>query len=297
MNDFEFLLSDRIQKIKSINEMYDLKSNSYISFSGGKDSTVLSRLVDLALPDNNIPRLFIDTGIEYTKIVSYVRKMSETDSRITVIRPAKNIRNILEEYGYPFKSKEHSLYVSIYQNSGETRTIKRYLGKADKENFLCPEKLKYQFTDSFRLKVSNKCCTKLKKEPAEKWARENSRPITLTGMRNDEGGLRKTLTACTVFDETRLRKFHPLLVVDEKWIDTFIERYNVRLCDLYYPPFNFRRTGCKGCPFSVNLGEQLETMAILLPSEKKQCEGIWKPVYDEYRRIGFRLRRYEQLLF
>lgn len=297
MNDFEFLLADRVQKIKSINEMYDLETNSYISFSGGKDSTVLSRLVDIALPHNRIPRLFIDTGIEYSKVVSFVKGMAESDKRITLIRPQKNIRSVLEQYGYPFKSKEHSLYVSIYQHSGETRTVRRYLGKADKENFLCPEKLKYQFTDSFRLKVSNKCCVKLKKEPAEIWARENGRPITLTGMRNEEGGLRKTLTACTVFDETRLRKFHPLLVVDEKWIDTFVEAYNVRLCELYYPPFNFKRTGCKGCPFSMNLGEQLETMAILLPSEKKQCEWIWKPVYDEYRRIDFRLRRYERLLF
>jgi hypothetical protein len=34
------------------------------------------------------------------------------------------------------------------------------------------------------------------------------------------------------------------------------------------------------------------------PSERKQCEVIWKPVYDEYRRIGYRLRKkedYEQM--
>ena len=26
------------------------------------------------------------------------------------------------------------------------------------------------------------------------------------------------------------------------------------------------------------------------PSERKQCEMIWKPVYDEYRRINYRLK-------
>ena len=297
MNDFEFLLADRVQKIKSINEMYDLENNSYISFSGGKDSTVLSNLIDLAIPDNNIPRVFINTGIEYNLLVSYVLKMAEIDKRITIIQPSKNIKKVLEEYGYPFKSKEHSLYVSVYQNSGETKTVKRYLGKADKINFLCPEKLKYQFTDDFKIKVSNKCCYKLKKEPAEIWAKENQKSITLTGMRNEEGGLRKTLTACTVFKETQLKKFHPLLVVSEEWINTFIEKYKVKLCDLYYPPYNFKRTGCKGCPFSVNLSEQLETMAYLLPAERKQCELIWEPIYKEYRRIDFRLKKYEQLLF
>lgn len=34
---FEFLLFDRIEKIKQINERYDLENNAYISFSGGKD--------------------------------------------------------------------------------------------------------------------------------------------------------------------------------------------------------------------------------------------------------------------
>jgi hypothetical protein len=32
-------------------------------------------------------------------------------------------------------------------------------------------------------------------------------------------------------------------------------------------------------------------MQKLLPNEYKQCETIWKPVYDEYRRIGYRLRK------
>lgn len=30
-----------------------------------------------------------------------------------------------------------------------------------------------------------------------------------------------------------------------------------------------------------------------LPDEYKQCEMLWKPVYDEYRRIGYRLKKKE----
>lgn len=84
----------------------------------------------------------------------------------------------------------------------------------------------------------------------------------------------------------------------EDWIDWFIGKYNIELCELYYPPFNFKRTGCKGCPFAVDLQEQLDKMERLLPAEKKQCEILWKPVYEEYRRIGYRLRKngvYRQL--
>ena len=44
MNEHEFTLADRIQKIKSINELYDLEKNSYVALSGGKDSTVCLEL-------------------------------------------------------------------------------------------------------------------------------------------------------------------------------------------------------------------------------------------------------------
>ncbi len=61
---------------------------------------------------------------------------------------------------------------------------------------------------------------------------------------------------------------------------------------MYKPPYNFKRTGCKGCPFALTLQEQLETMFKLLPNEYKQCLHLWKPVYDEYIRIGYRLKEY-----
>ena len=73
MTENEFLLQDRISKIKSINEQYDLLKNAYISFSGGKDSTILHYLIDEALPGNNIPRVFINTGIEYKLIYIYMQ--------------------------------------------------------------------------------------------------------------------------------------------------------------------------------------------------------------------------------
>lgn len=43
--EFEFLLFDRIEKIKQINEDYDLEHNSYMSYSCGKDSTVNMKIL------------------------------------------------------------------------------------------------------------------------------------------------------------------------------------------------------------------------------------------------------------
>ena len=53
-----FLINDRIQKIRQITTDYNILENGYIAFSGGKDSTVLSDLVDRALPGNKIPRIY-----------------------------------------------------------------------------------------------------------------------------------------------------------------------------------------------------------------------------------------------
>lgn len=82
--DNDFLLMDRIQKIKSMNELYDLEHNSYISFSGGKDSTVLHHLIDEALPGNKIPRVYINTGIEYRDVVTFVERERERETIVAL---------------------------------------------------------------------------------------------------------------------------------------------------------------------------------------------------------------------
>ena len=92
-----------------------------------------------------------------------------------------------------------------------------------------------------------------------------------------------------------IKRFNPLIKVNDEWEEWFIQEYNIELCSLYYEPYNFVRTGCKGCPFSLNLQNDLETMERYFPAERKQCEIIWKPVYDEYRRLGYRLKKGEQL--
>lgn len=292
MNEFDFLLNDRIAKIQSINELYDLENKSYISFSGGKDSTVLSHLIDLALPNNLIPRVFCNTGIEYKEIVNFVKSLQIKDKRIVIIQPKENLKSMLNTYGYPFKSKEHSQKLKLYQRSGYTKTVLDYLGKGDKKSFLCPTSLIYNFSSDFKLKCSDDCCKKLKKEPCENYSKENNKPISLTGMRNSEGGLRQSVKGCTVFYDKNcksLHKFHPLLPLDENFINEFVTKYNIQLCKLYYPPYNFLRTGCKGCPFNVELQKQLDIIRQYFPSEYKQCEYIWAPVYAEYRKINYRL--------
>lgn len=288
MDEFEFTLFDRIEKIKQVDKVYDLQKNAYISFSGGKDSTVLHYLIDLALPNNKIPRVFINTGIEYRYIVEFVKEMAQSDERIVIVNSGVNIKKMLETEGYPFKSKEHSLKVGEWQKGSKAKSIIRY---KENKKFSCPKMLLYQFNEDFKIKLSNKCCYRLKKDVAHEYEKKSNRTIAITGMLAEEGGERKNISSCLTESKGNVVKFHPLIVCNSNFEDFVVKKYNIKLCKLYYPPFNFKRTGCKGCPFSLDLQKQLDVMAELLPNERKQCEKLWKVVYDEYRRIGYRLKK------
>ena len=289
--DYELMLYDRIEVIKTVNKKYDLEHNAYLSFSGGKDSTILHYLLDKALPNNRIPRVFINTGIEYQAIVEFVKGLAEKDDRFILLKPSVAVKPMLEKYGYPFKSKQHSHNVALYQHSGLGKSVQRYLGIIESNTlFRCPKMLEYQFTKDFKLKISDMCCMKMKKEPIHKWEKANNRFIAITGMRQAEGGQRASIKGCVLTDQKgNLKKFHPLLKVDDAWEETFRERERVELAKIYYPPFNFKRSGCKFCPYSLDLQEQLEVAKKLMPNEVKQAEMIWKPVYEEYRRLNYRL--------
>ena len=134
----EDLLFDRKVKIQSVFRQYGIE-NFYISFSGGKDSTVLSWLIDQAAPGNQIPRVYADTGIEYNMVRDFVKEQAEKDDRIVMIRPSVSIKKSLEEDGYPFKSKLHSALVDVYQRHGLTPGVKNYLLIGEKRTLSsCP---------------------------------------------------------------------------------------------------------------------------------------------------------------
>lgn len=290
----DFILQDRIEKIKSVINKYG-QENFYISFSGGKDSTVLSSLIDMALPNNQIPRVYADTGIELNMIRDFVHDLAFKDNRFKVINPSIPIKQMLETDGYPFKSKMHSSYVKKYQNKGlDYKSVRAYMGI---ENTLsgkpiyreCPKILKYQFTEENTLKISDMCCMRMKEEPIQKWQEENNKSYGIVGVMREEGG-RRFNAQCLSFSGKKLKNFQPLAPITKDWEQWFIDTYNIEICNIYKSPYNFERTGCKGCPFALNLQEELDTLEKFFPNERKQCEIIWKPVYDEYRRINYRLR-------
>ena len=71
----------------------------YISFSGGKDSTVLAHLVHDLYPE--VPLIFSNTGLEYPEIQAFARKMGAE-----FVRPKMSFAEVISTYGYPVISKE-----------------------------------------------------------------------------------------------------------------------------------------------------------------------------------------------
>ena len=74
----------------------------YVSFSGGKDSTVLLDIVRQMYP--NIKAVFVDTGLEYPEIRDFVG----TFENVEWLKPKMTFKQVIEKYGYPFISKEVS---------------------------------------------------------------------------------------------------------------------------------------------------------------------------------------------
>lgn len=293
----EFILEDRLQKIRQIINKYG-EENFYLSFSGGKDSTVLSVLIDMALPDNKIPRVYANTGIEYRLIQEFVEREREREHpwKLVILKPSVPIKPTLEKWGYPFKSKKHSEVLKRYQDDKENikLSVQHYLHiSEDGVNWgrlhSCPAILRYQFTPEYSLKVSDLCCEKIKEEPLRNWQRENKKKYAIIGLMAAEGGRRET-AKCLVFKKGNFKSFQPLAPISKEWEEWFIDKYGIELADIYKPPYNFGRTGCKGCPFTLKLQYQLDVMEEFFPNEREQCEIIWKPVYDEYRRLGYRLK-------
>ena len=194
----EFILEDRIQKIRQVINEYG-EDNFYISYSGGLDSNVLSELIDLALPDNKIPRVYCNTGIEYKAIVDFVKEKVESDDRFIIIHPKIPIKQMLEEEGYPFKSKRHSAYVKQYiKHNGNLddrlmKCVRNYVGqgRAWSRSKLCPKKLMYQFTPNNTLKISDACCHYLKTGPLDTWKKTNGKLYTISGLMRGEVGRRE----------------------------------------------------------------------------------------------------------
>ncbi len=76
----------------------------YVSFSGGKDSTVLQDIVRNVCGYKNIPSVFVDVPTQYPEL----REFATSFENIEVLKPKISFMQVCEKYGFPLISKEVS---------------------------------------------------------------------------------------------------------------------------------------------------------------------------------------------
>jgi 3'-phosphoadenosine 5'-phosphosulfate sulfotransferase (PAPS reductase)/FAD synthetase len=97
----------------------------YVSFSGGKDSTVLLDIVRNRCGYKDVPAVFVDTGLEYPEIREFVK----TFENVEWVKPKLTFKQVIQKYGYPFMSKEISESV---------QGARKYLSELAKEGVTPP---------------------------------------------------------------------------------------------------------------------------------------------------------------
>ena len=291
----------------------------YVSFSGGKDSTVL---LDIARKDYpNIKAVFVNTGLEYPS----VRLFAESKENVTVLRPIMNFRDVIIKYGYPVISKEIAQTIWEVQHSIKrgkttpTHRMKKLNGEAtDKDGNLSQYNIpQWKFLIEAPFNISHKCCDVMKKKPCEKYEKKHSCYGIIATMA-DESRLRKEKwlkNGCNAFDLKRPQS-NPMSFWTEQDVLTYIHTYNLAIACAYgqvvvrndgvdgqiniydylgdyrdceYETTGCKRTGCIFCMFGITqdkdrfirLAEQEPTLCdYVMRGGEFNKHGMWQPSKD-----------------
>lgn len=222
-----------------IKEFYiAMKGKVYISFSGGKDSTVLLHLVRSIYPD--VPAVYVDTGLEFPEIREHVKSIEN----VVWLKPEMSFKKVIEEKGYPVISKSVSHWVDLAQR-GYPSGIKQM---SLDTRYGCK---RYEYLVDAPFKISRDCCDILKKRPAKRYTKETGR-MPYIGIRADEGVNRKSAFLQTGGEnnlDTALPRSHPLMCWTDDDIWGYIRKFDLPYSKIYN--MGYDRTGCMFCMYGI----------------------------------------------
>ena len=206
----------------------------YVSFSGGKDSTVLLHIVRGMYPD--VKAVFFDTGLEYPEIREFVKTIDNVDW----VKPKMSFLEVIEKYGYPVVSKDVSVKLQHAMTTKSKKAFYNRLHGDSKGNGKIPNK--WQFLINAPFKIGSKCCDVMKKRPAKKYEKETSlHPIIGTMAQDSRMRQQKYLqNGCNGFNLNRPVCL-PLSFWFEQDIWEYIKQLNVPYSKIY--DMGYQRTG------------------------------------------------------
>ena len=295
---------------------YAYPGQVYVSFSGGKDSTVLKHIVDSMYSD--VPAVFVNTGLEYPEI----QKFAMSQKNVVTLRPEMRFDEVVKKYGYPVISKDISTCIK-YAKAGAKTRLERINGTAINKDgtpsmFNCS---RWKFMLSAPYEVGADCCKIMKKKPSVKYEKETGRKTIMATMafesKQREVGWFKT--GCNGF-EMKEPKSKPMSFWTEQDVLHYIQKYKVPYCSVYgdirlkpktdelpgqinaidylgcYEPEDVlettgcSRTGCIFCMFGAHLEKEPNRFQRLRETHPRQYEycigggefvdGKWQPSKD-----------------
>ena len=269
-----------IKTQQRIREWYEAwEGQVYVSFSGGKDSTVLLKLVRELYPD--VEAVFIDTGLEYPEIREFVK----TKGNVVWLKPKMTFNKVIEKYGYPVIGKDVASRVE-YAKKGRPWAIDRLNGlNADgSKNIFRQRYIKYRYLVDAPFKISSACCDVMKKGPSKAYEKvSNNKPFI--GTMASEAVMRRTAylkSGCNAFDAKR-PKSTPMGFWKEQDVLGYLVEFDEPYSTIYGDIVNTtkglittgeKRTGCMWCMFGEHLekGEnKFQRMAITHPKQYNYC--------------------------
>ena len=270
----------KVEKTKQrIREWYEYYNGEvYVSFSGGKDSTVLLHIARTIYPD--IEAVFSDTGLEYPEIKEFVK----TFDNVTIVRPDMSFKQVIEQKGYPVVSKSVAncvRYASKNIAEGkDTLRVRQLRGLEKGSRF---NKGKWGFLLDAPFKISDDCCNQLKKKPLHKFNKVSGKyPMVATlAEEGDQRFFAYLQTGCSSFKQG---KSQPMGFWTEQDIYQYIVENNLQIASVYgdivkdntgkYMTTKEERTGCIFCAFGVHLEKspnRFERMRESHPQLHKYC--------------------------
>ena len=263
----------------------------FVSFSGGKDSTVLLDLARRCYPD--IEAVFCDTGLEYPEIREFVK----SKENVTWLHPLKydrrareyvrtSFKDVIETYGYPVISKEVSRDVSVVKNNPKCKTADKFNidGEHAKKYGAQFSKAKYKYLIDAPFAVSNRCCDAMKKVPIKQYELKSGKHPIVGTMACESQQRRSNwlLQGCNAFD-AKNPVSKPLSFWTEQDILTYLLRFNIPYASVYgdivekngvLMTTKADRTGCMFCMFGVHLEKEpnrFQRMKITHPKQYDYC--------------------------
>lgn len=282
-----------------IREWYDhWNGNVFISFSGGKDSTVLAHLVRDLYPE--VPMVFANTGLEYPEIQSFARKMGAE-----FIRPQMQFSEVISRYGYPIISKEVSETINWARAITKTGRMKyinhkrrELMGERknpDGEESTYNKKKWFPLALDQQFKISNECCKIMKKRPFKEYQKKSEK-YPYIGTLTEESKIREQVwikNGCNAF-EAKKKTSQPMSFWREQDVLQYIKENGLEIASVYGEILNVDkegfiyealpgcecklkctgcdRTGCIFCGFGAHLDKDETRFQRLAKTHPKQYE-------------------------